>query len=37
MKKRIITEIDEAINTLSGIDGGQINGRLIELVVEVEE
>ncbi len=35
--KKEITDIYEAINILSGIDGGQVQGELIKLVVEVEE
>ena len=35
--KKEITDMDEALNVLHGIDGGQIDGRFIKLVVEVEE
>ena len=31
-----ITDIDEAINTLSGINGGQINADFIKLTIKVK-
>lgn len=36
-KTRTITGLYEAINILEGFDKGSVNGRLVKLVVEVEE
>ena len=32
-----ITDLDEALNTLNGIDGGQINSKFIRLLIEEED
>jgi len=35
--RKEITDFDEALNTLNGIDYEQIEGKLIKLIVEVKE
>ena len=32
-----ITDMEEALNTLHGMDGGQIPGKMIKLIVENED
>ena len=37
MKKKIIINIEDAINWLYGIDDGSVNANFLELHIEVEE
>jgi len=35
--RKIIKDREKALNILNGIDGGQLEDRFIELVIETEE